>query len=50
VLPCSGFGYYTFRAESFRKQGLANRVVNFVCTRVCEILALDPDFGTPRFA
>ena len=49
MLPGARLGDDALDAETFREQCLANRVIDLVRTRVREVLALQPDLGTPAF-
>ncbi len=50
VLPGARLGDDALDAEPLREQRLADRIVDLVCARVCEILALEPHLGAPALA
>ena len=50
MLSGAGFCDDAFCTKPFRQQRLADRIVDLVCARVCEVFALEPDFGTPALA
>ena len=50
MLAGSCFGNDAFCAKAFRKQCLADRVIDLVRTSVRKVFALQPDIGTPALA
>src|SRR5277367_2279411 len=50
MLPRAGFGNDALGAEAFCQQRLSHRVVDLVCAGVREVLALQPNLGTPTLA